>query len=194
MDVYSSTNLWNDNRSMNMGAIAGSDNLMGDFMRADWASDQFKTDLMITSMHQATDQAARIMLEAAMWVAPMPKIGLAGKAIRGLSSTSKGCRVFWSGGNTAKLAAESFAKSTGGKTLEMTLKGKTLTGLTNMTSYKLTAPLLNKASASFARGAKGSANVFHNAGTGVRLKSVWKTTEYPILKSNNTNLIFHNIY
>jgi len=102
-------------------------------------------------------------------------------------------RVFWSGGSQARLAAESFAKSNGLKTLEMTWQGKALTRLTNATSYKLTAPLWNRASASFARGARGPINVFHNANTGVRLNSVWRTTEYPILRGNN-NIIYHNVF
>lgn len=104
-----------------------------------------------------------------------------------------GGRVFWSGGSQARVAAESFAKSNGLKTLEMTWQGKALTKLTNATSYKLTAPLWNRASASFARGARGSVNVFQNANTGVRLQSVWRTTEYPILRGNN-NIIFHNVF
>ena len=37
-----------------------------------------------------------------------------------------GPRVFWSGGKEAKLAAKTFAKSSGGKTLEMTKTGKVL--------------------------------------------------------------------
>lgn len=76
----------------------------------------------------------------------------------------------------------------------MTWKGKALTKLTNATSYNLTAPLWDRASASFARGATGPVNVFHNASSGVRLNSVWKKIEYPILKNNNNNIIYHNIF
>ncbi len=103
-------------------------------------------------------------------------------------------RVFWSGKSAvAGKAAESFARANGMKTLEMTWQGKALTRLTNATSYKLTAPLWNRASASFARGATGPVNVFHNASSGVRLNSVWRNVEYPILNGNN-RIIYHNVF
>jgi len=94
-------------------------------------------------------------------------------------------RVFWSGGLGAKVAAENFARNSGGKTLEMTFKGKSLTFLTRITSPRFTHNLWNNASASFAKGAKGPVTVFQNANSGVRINSVWAKTEYPILKQAN---------
>ena len=118
----------------------------------------------------------------------VPALGMADDA-------AKTGRVFWSGGsNVAGKAAETFARANGMKTLEMTLQGKLLTSLTNATSFKTMEPFWKYASASYARGATGTVNVFHNASSGVRLKSVWKTIEYPILKNNNNNIIYHNVF
>ena len=128
---------------------------------------------------------------------PIPVVGFGVSSMGGkllaTAKLGKATRVFWSGGKQAKMAAEKFAKANAGKTLEMTLQGKTLTKLTDLTSYKLTQPLWKLASSSFARGAKGPVNVFHNANSGVRLKSVWRTTEYPILKNKN-EIIYHNVF
>ncbi len=123
-------------------------------------------------------------------------IGLAiGTAWKGLTSFSAGGKhVFWSGGRgEASYAAESFAASTGSKTLEMTWQGKALTKLTKATSFKVTKPLWQRASAAFARGAEGPVNVFQSASDGVRLESVWTKFEYPILNEKN-EIIYHNVF
>jgi hypothetical protein len=48
-------------------------------------------------------------------------------------------------------------------------------------------------SGAYAKGANGTVHVFQNANTGIRLNSVWRTIEYPILKSNNVNIIYHSV-
>ncbi len=132
------------------------------------------------------------LMDAVTAVSP---IGVLGKGLNLLGKSKQLGRVFWSGKSAvAGKAAENFAKANGMKTLEMTWQGKTLTKLTNITSYKFTAPLWNRASASFAKGAKNPVHVFHNASSGVRLNSVWRRIEYPILKSKNNNIIYHNIF
>jgi RHS repeat-associated protein len=130
---------------------------------------------------------------AGEWTGVAAGFAAGGKGLLNLTK-SAASRVFWSGGNQAKAAAQAFAKANGAKTLDMTLGGKALSALTKLTSYERTAPLWEKASASFAKGAKGSVNVFHNADDGVRLKSIWSQVEYPILKNKNVNLIYHNIF
>lgn len=127
-----------------------------------------------------------------MLMLPLSGAGYADDLLTAGSAGSNG-RVFWSGGALAREAAESFALNTGGRTLEMTLQGRFLTRLTNLTSYNVTAPLWRWASSSFARNAQGPINVFQNANTGVRLNSVWRTSEYPILRGKNS-IIYHNIY
>jgi hypothetical protein len=106
----------------------------------------------------------------------------------------EGERVFWSGGNTAKNAAETYAKANGKKTLEMTMGGKIMTKLNPILPRSISSPIWNKMSRNFANGARGSTKVFHNATDGVRLNSVWRTKEYPILKSNNVNILYQNIF
>jgi hypothetical protein len=121
-------------------------------------------------------------------------VGIVGKGIKNSSKLYSGGRVFWSGGlEIAGKAAMDFAKANGMETLEMTVKGRILTKLTELTSYKLTKPLWEKASASFARGAKGTVHVFQNATDGVRLNSLWRNTEYPILR-DNVNIIYHDVF
>lgn len=51
----------------------------------------------------------------------------------------------------AKSAAADFARASGGKTIEMTRTGRALEWLTNKTSYNLTKPLWERASATFAK-------------------------------------------
>ncbi|MCG8580838.1 MAG: hypothetical protein MI866_13025, partial [Bacteroidales bacterium] len=76
-------------------------------------------------------------------------------------------RVFWSGGDDAMNAAMSYAKSNGLKTLEMTRAGQNLTNLTKNMPWEEAAPMWNRLSAAYAKGAKGSVHVFQNAKTGV---------------------------
>jgi len=97
------------------------------------------------------------------------------------------------GGNTAKSAAVAFARANGMKTLDMTIKGRLLQVLEKYIPEKLANKLWEKASSSFAKGAEGTANVFHNATDGVRLESVWRNVEYPVLK-DNVNLIYHDVF
>lgn len=72
-------------------------------------------------------------------------------------AANTGSRVFWSGGQPAKEAAEAFAKANGSKTLEMTVVGRTLEKLPY---NRFTAELWDAASAGFAATARGNANVF----------------------------------
>ena len=81
-------------------------------------------------------------------------------------------------------AAESFARATGGQTLEMTRLGRALSLGSSILPRVVTNPLWRRASRRFAEGASGAVNVFHSV-NGVRLGSVWRTIEYPILRNNN---------
>lgn len=72
-------------------------------------------------------------------------------------AANTGNRVFWSGGQPAKEAAEAFAKANGSKTLEMTAVGRTLEKLPY---NRFTAKLWDAASAGFTVTARGNANVF----------------------------------
>lgn len=104
--------------------------------------------------------------------------------------TTQSPRVFWSGGSTAKDAAEAFARQTGGQTLEMTRFGRFLDTITTRQTYPYLKPLWNHASRSFATGAEGPINVFHSS-RGVRLESVWRTVEYPKLMEASNPIIYH---
>lgn len=95
-----------------------------------------------------------------------------------------GGRVFWSGGTTAREGAEAFARSTGGQTLEMTKTGKFLNAITTQKTYPYLKPAWNRASQNFAKGADSTVDVFQST-KGVRLESVWKTVEYPVLMKSN---------
>lgn len=89
--------------------------------------------------------------------------------------------------------AANYAKANGMTTLEMTRAGQNLTKLTQGMPWEQAGPMWQRLSAAYAKGATGPVHVFQNASTGVRLNSVWRTVEYPILNGKN-NLIFHNVF
>lgn len=117
-------------------------------------------------------------------------IGVAGQRV--LFGT--GNRVFWSGGfeGSAGAFATEFAGNSGAITLEMTPVGRSLTWLTSKTSFSFTEPLWKAASWGFARGARGTANVFINP---VRLRpgNIWIGTEREILRANGVQYQYHII-
>lgn len=78
------------------------------------------------------------------------------------------------------------------KTLEMTRAGGDLTNLTKGMSWAEREPMWHRLSSQFAKGAKGDVHVFQNAG-GISVNSTWGTIEYPILKGNKANIIYHII-
>jgi hypothetical protein len=108
-----------------------------------------------------------------------------------LVATNKPTRVFWSGGKQARGAAETFARESGGQTLEMTRTGKFLDTITNDTTYPLLKPFWDRASRNFARGAGEGVEVFQSGSRGVRVDSVWTTVEYPQLIKQGTNINFN---
>jgi len=105
-------------------------------------------------------------------------------------SQVRNSRVFWSGRGSRE-AAEVFAKSNGGRTLEMTRLGGALDRVTTPGNFKYMKPLWNFASSRFANGAKGPVNVIHSS-KGVRIESVWATREYKILKQNGNEIRYHS--
>jgi RHS repeat-associated protein len=118
---------------------------------------------------------------------PVPKVGM----LRWFGSASG--RVFWSGGGTAGKAfasATEHALLNGGTTLEMTTAGKTLTWLTEKTSYKMTGRLWNLASKQFAKGAAGDIHMFMDLSR-VREGATWFKYELPTLESKGLNIITH---
>jgi peptidoglycan hydrolase-like protein with peptidoglycan-binding domain len=111
-----------------------------------------------------------------------------------VEEASNSNRVFWSGEDTAKNAAETFAKNNGATTLEMTQQGMELSAKTNNMPWSQAKPLWKEASLEFANGAKGEVNVFQIAEKGVKIESVWATTEYKALILNqNVSKINYNV-
>jgi RHS repeat-associated protein len=99
-------------------------------------------------------------------------------------------RVFWSGGDEARLAAEAFAKANGATTLEMTAAGQRLQQITKGMDWADAKPLWEAASREFAEGATETVHVFQSGTRGVSLQSVWRNVEYPILQKNGINIIY----
>jgi RHS repeat-associated protein len=165
--------------------------------------DPFTPGGMTADEHRsAMDDASGIAAIGAMLFIPGPEDVLIGIYIagRGAELTAKAVgifrgadvvkqRVFWSGPG-AREAAESFAKVNSAQTLEMTLAGKVLDNITTPSNFKYVKPLWNAASKNFAKGAKGSVDVFQSS-KGVRLESVWAKKEFPILKRQGTNINYH---
>ena len=99
-------------------------------------------------------------------------------------------RVFWSGSAGAREAAENFAKSIGGRTLEMTLLGRFFDKLGKNLPRSVTKPIWTGLSKRFARSAEGPVDVFHSR-LGVRIESVWAKHEYIILRDQGNPISYH---
>lgn len=79
-------------------------------------------------------------------------------------------------------------------TLEMTRAGKNMVHLTKDLPWEESIKYWQRISAAFARGAKGTVHVFHNATDGVGVNSVWRTVEYGILKAKKVKIVYHNVH
>jgi len=80
------------------------------------------------------------------------------------------------------------------QTLETTWQGKSLSFVDRVFSggspSKFTYKLWGVLSKNWAEGTSGAAHIFHNP-NGIRLGSQWSQIEYPILRQNGVQLIFH---
>lgn len=118
---------------------------------------------------------------------------LAALAGTGAEDSGAATRVFWTGGDEAKVAATKFATENGGETIGMTEAGRALEASTANMDYATEAkPLWETASYNFARGASGPVHVFINferAWEG----SIWAQTELPALVDNQSvpDVFFH---
>jgi len=130
----------------------------------------------------------------------IPGASEAGKLFKGAGTIvdiSK-ARVFWSGGDAALQAAESFALRNGATTLELSNLSLKMTsdsmlgaGADWLTVVRPT--IWEPASKSFAEGASGVVNVFQNA-EGVSIGSVWRQVEYDaLLKNPNVTEIKYHV-
>lgn len=102
-------------------------------------------------------------------------------------------KVFWSGGEQAKNAAETWAKANNATTLEMTSRGIELTNLTKDMPWSQAKPMWQDTSRSFAQQATGEVNVFHNS-AGVNIESIWAKDEYvELMKNQNITQINYHV-
>lgn len=152
----------------------------------------------INGYSRQLDMAAGVAEATTMVAAPGAEVsvgeGFLSKVIskwfgKGASEAGAG-RVFWSGGKEVLKEATKFARSIGGKTLEMTTGGKIMIALDPILPRWASKPIWESLSTNFAKGATGAVDVFHNV-NGIRIESVWAQTEYGILKNNNIKMLFH---
>jgi RHS repeat-associated protein len=101
-------------------------------------------------------------------------------------------RVFWTGGDEAKAAAEAFARGNGGVTLGMTPDGIATEAATRGLSWAAARPMWVAASERFATGASGVAHVFIDMAV-ANPNSIWAETELPALVGNPgvSDVAFH---
>ncbi len=101
-------------------------------------------------------------------------------------------RVFWSGGNVAKNAAEAYARANNGITIGQTIAGRALSFMNKVVPYQYTKPLWDYASAQFAKGSSGVANVFIYTPQ-YNPNGTWATIEKVTLQANPyiTSIIEH---
>lgn len=100
--------------------------------------------------------------------------------------TTKKARVFWTGGEMAKKAAENFAKEIGGTTLEMTEEGQRVEALTKDMDWVEARDLWIEISIEFAKSADEEVYVFQTS-KGISLQSIWYKTELPYLNNKKIN-------
>jgi len=102
-------------------------------------------------------------------------------------------KVFWSGGDKMREAAEAWAKANNATTLEMTAAGKRLTETTKGLDWLTESrPMWAKESTIFAQGAKGEVHVFQ-WGSPHKLDnmSIWREFEFPVLREQGNKIIYH---
>jgi hypothetical protein len=128
-------------------------------------------------------------------------------AVLTAGTTTSGCaatdctRVFWAGGEKAMQAAQSFANSVNGITLEMSRIGQALTPIHEAldsvlgkgAAYQIMKPLWNAASYHFAQGASGTVNVFMNAAA-YNPNGAWAIIELPALQANSIPIIVNFVH
>ena len=120
------------------------------------------------------------------------KLGDSFKAVDRVADAARQTKVFWSGGETAHDAARAWAEVNNGVTLEMTALGRNTAKLTAGMGRAEGLSHWTAASREFAAGARGNIHVFQGA-KGIRINSIWATTEYPTLMNNDdvTDMIYH---
>lgn len=74
----------------------------------------------------------------------------------------------------------------------MTRAGQNMIKLTGDLTWAQAAPMWQRLSTVFAKGAVGPVHVFQNA-SAIGAKSVWGTIEYGILKEKGAEIIYHLI-
>jgi hypothetical protein len=101
-------------------------------------------------------------------------------------------REFYTGGRIARQAAEDAARMEDGITLGMTKTGQGLSHFEQTVGYDAARPAIEAASAAFAQGARGEANVFINY---LRWSddSIWNTIERPILEANGLKINYVDV-
>lgn len=118
----------------------------------------------------------------------------AGKQIVDNVSRSAGTSgtVLYSGGQKAAQAATDFAKSTGGKTIEMTQFGK-MADIAAQANRSQFVPIWNQASATFCQQASGTVNAFVYAPEYRGIASTFWSVEMPTLLNNPrvTDIVIH---
>ena len=108
---------------------------------------------------------------------------------------SETARVFWSGGDKMREAAEAWAKANNATTLEMTAAGQRLTTTTKDLDWLTEArSMWANESTAFAKGAQGDVHVFQwNSPQSFDNMTIWREFEFPVLKQQGNNLIYHLI-
>jgi RHS repeat-associated protein len=126
------------------------------------------------------------------WIDPF---GLSCKAPRQRFDTKP--HAFWSGGDNARIAAETWAKKNGGITLEMTSGGRrAVRHSKGLDDWEFGRPIWVKESRLFAKKSQGEVHVFATKKALANPGSIFHTTELPMLTrpgSPVTNILYHTV-
>jgi RHS repeat-associated protein len=102
-------------------------------------------------------------------------------------ATGSGKAAFYSGGPAARAAAN----ASGGTTMEMTLGGKFIKSVTRGKNNWVSGQMSDTGSRYFARGAKGTANVYLRQP--LRPKATWTRYEQPMLVKRGIPIVQHSV-
>jgi hypothetical protein len=121
---------------------------------------------------------------------PAGKLAKFGR-VRGLASAETR-RVFWSGGRAAEDAAREFAKANGGVVIGDTFAGQALSRTSGAVPWEDVRPVWLDLSREFARGARGSVDVFQNS-RGLSLDSIWRVEYQGLLRNSSVTSINYHV-
>ena len=142
----------------------------------------------VVRSNEEFDEGARNLLMASASATPIPAAQFVGVAARWALFGSNAPRVLWSGGTTARYAAETAAIQSGAKTLNMTHTGKAIEAFSDILPSPVSAKMWELASSGFAKTAENGTIIIRSRHA--LPSSTLNAIELPILQSRGVQYKF----